>query len=97
MDVALPVKLLDSMAAGRPLVVTPRIETAAIVERTGSGIVTGGDAPADLADGFYRLLRDEKLAHRLGAAAREAAVHEYDWRVVGNRIADEVLRREAGG
>ncbi len=94
MDVALPVKLLDSMAAGRPLVVTPRRETVAIVERAQSGLVTRGDAPADLADAFSQLLGDEALAHRLGAAGRKAAVEQFDWTVVGDRIAHEVLRRE---
>ena len=95
MDVALPVKLLDSMAAGRPLVVTPRRETAAIVERTGTGLITRGDAPADLANSFNHLLSDEALAKRLGATAREVAVREFDWGVVGARIAGEVLQREA--
>jgi glycosyltransferase involved in cell wall biosynthesis len=94
MDVALPVKLLDSMAAGRPLVVTPRLEMAAIVERTGAGLVTTGDTPADLADAFDRLLRDSALAHRLGAAGRDAAVREFDWRVVGDRVATEILDHE---
>jgi glycosyltransferase involved in cell wall biosynthesis len=94
MDVALPVKLLDSMAAGRPLVVTPRRETAAIVERYRSGLVAGGDAPADLADAFERLLRDPTLARRLGAAGRAAAVQDFDWKVVGDRIATEILGRE---
>jgi glycosyltransferase involved in cell wall biosynthesis len=94
MDVALPVKLLDSMAAGRPLVVTPRRETAAIVERYGAGLVTGGDEPADLAVAFERLLGDEVLAQRLGAAGREAALQEFDWKVVGDRIATEILARE---
>jgi glycosyltransferase involved in cell wall biosynthesis len=95
MDVALPVKLLDSMAAGRPLVVTPRRETAAIVERTGTGLITRGDAPADLADSFNQLLSDEALARRLGATAREVAVREFDWGIVGARIAGDVLQREA--
>lgn len=95
MDVALPVKLLDSMAAGRPLVVTPRLETAAIVHRCGAGLVTRGDEPADLAEAFEQLLGDSILARRLGAAGREAAVREFDWRVVGDRIATEILDREA--
>lgn len=94
MDVALPVKLFDSMAAGRPLVVTPRRETRAIVERHGVGIVTAGDRPEDLADGIARLLGDEALARRLGAAARLAAETVYDWPLVADRIADEILRRE---
>jgi glycosyltransferase involved in cell wall biosynthesis len=95
MDVALPVKLFDSMAAGRPLVVTPRRETAVIVKQHGVGLVTGGDDPASIAQACVRLLTDEALARRLGAAARAAAEREYDWPIVGDRIADEILRREA--
>jgi glycosyltransferase involved in cell wall biosynthesis len=94
MDVALPVKLFDSMAAGRPLVVTPRTETRAIVERHGVGIVTAGDGAEDLADGLVRLLGDEALARRFGAAARTAAETLFDWPIVAGRIADEILRRE---
>jgi glycosyltransferase involved in cell wall biosynthesis len=94
MDVALPVKLFDSMAAGRPLVVTPRRETAAIVERSGAGVVAAGDDPASLAAALEPLLRDEALARRIGARAREAAEREFDWPIVGDRIADEILRRE---
>jgi hypothetical protein len=30
----------------------------------------------------------------MGAAGRRAAEETYDWRIVGDRIADEVLRRE---
>lgn len=97
MDVALPVKLFDSMAAGRPLVVTPRTETRAIVDRYGFGIVTSGDRPEDLADGISRLLDDETLAHRLGDIARVTAETVFDWPIVSGRIADEILRREGIG
>jgi hypothetical protein len=93
-DVAMPVKLFDSMAAGRPLVVTPRRETAAMVERYGIGAVAAGDDPASLAAAFEPLLRDDALARRLGATARETAEREFDWPIVGDRIADEVLLRE---
>jgi glycosyltransferase involved in cell wall biosynthesis len=97
MDVALPVKLFDSMAAGRPLLVTPRTETRAIVERHGVGIVTAGDRPEDLAEGLLRLLADDTLARRLGAAARTTAETVFDWPIVAGRIADEILRREGIG
>jgi glycosyltransferase involved in cell wall biosynthesis len=93
-DVALPVKLLDSMAAGRPLLVTPRTEMRRIVEVHGIGLVTAGDRPEDLADGLDRLLADSELAHRLGARARKTAEAEYDWPKVSARIADEILLRE---
>ena len=94
MDVALPVKLFDSLAVGRPLVVTPRTETAAVVERHGVGVVAGGDAVDDLSAAIVELAGDDPRARRLGARAREVAEREFDWRIVGDRIAIEVLRRE---
>jgi glycosyltransferase involved in cell wall biosynthesis len=94
MDVALPVKLFDSLAAGRPLVVTPRRETAAIVEGLDVGVVAGGDAASDLAAAIAGLLADEARTRAAGERARAAAESTFDWRVVGDRIADEVLRRE---
>lgn len=94
MDVALPVKLFDSMAAGRPLVVTPRTETATIVERHGVGVVAPGDGADDLAGAIVGLLGDATNARAMGRRAREVAEREFDWPVVGDRIAAEVLRRE---
>lgn len=94
MDVALPVKLFDSMAAGRPLVVTPRLEMAAVVRRHDAGLVAAGDTADDLADACRRLLDDGPRARRLGEAGREAAMRHYDWPAVGARIAGAVLARE---
>lgn len=94
MDVALPVKLFDSLAAGRPLVVTPRLETARIVKGRGVGRVTAGDRPEDLAEAFVGLLADPAEMRHIGSIAREVAEREFDWRVVSRRIAIEVLARE---
>lgn len=91
-DVALPVKLFDSLAAGRPVVITPRLETAKVVDEAGAGAIAGDD-PRDLADALVTILEDEALARRLGAAARHAAVARYDWPVVGEAIARAVLSR----
>jgi len=96
MDVALPVKLYDSMAAGRPLVVTPRVETRALVEKHDAGVVAAGDEPGDLADALFTVLADPDLARRLGAAARAAAEREFDWEIVGDRLASVILEREGG-
>ena len=94
MDVILPVKLFDCLAAGRPLVVTPRRETVAIVEPNGVGFVSRDDHPASIAEACVRLLADPALARRMGVAARSLAEREFDWPVLGDRIADEILRRE---
>jgi glycosyltransferase involved in cell wall biosynthesis len=93
-DVALPVKLFDSMAAGRPIVVTPRREMVAVVKRFDVGVVAPGDDAASLAEAFASLLNDRRRTHEIGARAREEAERHFDWSVVGDRIADEVLRRE---
>jgi phosphatidylinositol alpha-1,6-mannosyltransferase len=93
MDVALPVKLFDSLAAGRPLIVTPRTETAALVRRHDVGVVTAGDSIDDLARAIADMVGDDARARALGAQARTVAEREFDWSIVGGRIADAILER----
>ncbi len=93
MDGAVPVKLLDSMAAGRPVVVTPRTETRRIVEAAGAGVVAAGDEPDQIAAAIEPILRDAGLAARLGAGGRRAAEHDFDWAIIGRRLAAEVMVR----
>jgi glycosyltransferase involved in cell wall biosynthesis len=93
-DVALPLKLLDSLAAGRPVVVTPRLETRAIVEHHQVGLVTDGDSVEAIADRLRELVVDPARARQIGQHAREVAEEVYEWRVVGDRLADMVLERE---
>ena len=92
MDASTPVKLFDSMSAGRPLAVTPRLETRKIVEACGSGLVAASDSPDDLAEAILKLLRSESLRRELGENARRCAVERYDWRVLSAGLADAILR-----
>lgn len=93
-DATLPVKIFDALAAGRPLVITPRTETRRLVERYGVGISAQGDTAEDLAAAMRPLLVDEAAARRMGAVAREVAERVYDWQHVGDRIATAILERE---
>lgn len=95
-DLALPVKLADYMAAGRPVVVTPRTETAKVVRRFQSGIVAAGDRPEDLAAALLELLSDGERRARMGANGRKAAEEYFDWQVIGEALADELLERASG-
>ena len=95
MDAATPVKLFDSMAAGRPVVVTPRFETARIVSDCRAGVVTASDRLEDLAYALLRLLGDRARVAELGRNARRAAVERYDWRVLSELAADHILGRSA--
>jgi glycosyltransferase involved in cell wall biosynthesis len=92
-DSVAPVKLFDYLAAGRPVVSTPRTETAAILRRHDAGLVSDGDSAAALAAPIVELLEDERRAKAMGAKARSAAEADYDWRVIGERLADEVVAR----
>jgi glycosyltransferase involved in cell wall biosynthesis len=90
LDVATPVKLFDGMAAGRPTVVTPRLEMASVVRGANAGLVAG-DSVDELEASIARLLGDEGERRRLGENARRAAVQDYDWRVISTAVADAVL------
>jgi hypothetical protein len=92
-DVAFPVKLADGMAAGRPIVVTPRVETAAVVRTYEAGVVADGDRPDDLAAALLKVLSDGELRARLGANARKAAEERFDWQVIGTEVAAELIAR----
>lgn len=95
LDVAVPVKLFDGMAAGRPVVVTPRRETVRIVEEAGAGVVAEGDGPDALAEALRAVLEDTASASRMGVAARRAAEERYDWRLLSAGLADRVLAEVA--
>jgi glycosyltransferase involved in cell wall biosynthesis len=90
-DASTPVKLFDSMAAGRPLAVTPRAETRRIVEDARAGLVAASDEVDDLAATIVTLLGSESLRAELGANARRAAVERYDWRVLSGVLAEAIL------
>lgn len=92
-DSVAPIKLFDGFAAGRPTLVTPRVETAEIVLRHEAGVVARGDDPDALAEGLLRLVGDDGPARAMGANARLAAERDYDWRVIGRRLADDLLAR----
>jgi glycosyltransferase involved in cell wall biosynthesis len=92
-DSVAPVKLFDCLAAGRPIVTTPRPETAAIVRDRDAGLVAQGDDAEAIAASLVELLEDEERAKAMGANARAAAERDYDWRVIGERLADQLLAR----
>ena len=92
-DSVAPVKLFDCMAAGRPIVTSPRTEPARIVELAHSGIVARGDAAGDLAEGIAQLLGDASASRNLGANGRSFVVAEHDWTTISARVADALLDR----
>jgi glycosyltransferase involved in cell wall biosynthesis len=75
---ALPTKLFECLAAGRPAVMSARGEAAQLVERSGSGIAVPPEDPDALAEAFRVLHADQRLQARLGAAGRRVATTQFD-------------------
>jgi glycosyltransferase involved in cell wall biosynthesis len=96
-DSVAPIKLFDKLAVGRPIVTTPRIETARIVRTAEAGIVTVDDSAEAMASALVAVLTNQANARRMGANARALVEREYDWKVIGRHLADDVLDRMSVG
>jgi glycosyltransferase involved in cell wall biosynthesis len=70
---ALPTKLLEVMAAGRPVLLAARGEAADVVREAGAGFVVEPGDPAALAAACERLHADRGAALALGRAGRDYA------------------------
>jgi len=70
---ALPVSLLEAMAAGVPAVVTPVGGIPEIVVDGVSGLVVAPGDKAGLQRALQKLLIERRLGAKLGATARESA------------------------
>ncbi|MET0304801.1 MAG: glycosyltransferase family 4 protein [Solirubrobacterales bacterium] len=74
---ALPTKLLEAMAAGRPVVLAARGEAARLVEAEGCGLVVEPEDPRALAAALTTLAGDPARRAAMGAAGRAAAEREF--------------------
>lgn len=89
-DLAVPVRLTDLLALGKPVVSTATAESAAML--AGGIGLTAADEPAALADAISRVLADDDLAARLAAAARAYAEQpEHTWAGRAATIVRELL------
>ncbi|MHB8244182.1 MAG: glycosyltransferase family 4 protein [Acidimicrobiales bacterium] len=80
-----PLKVLEAMAAGLPIVASRLRTVASLLGGTGL-LVEPGDA-GSLATGLDRLLSDRELADRLGSQARRRTIESFKW----DRVADHIL------
>ncbi len=88
-----PLKVVEAMAAGRPVVASRFDPVEAMLAGTGL-LVEAGSATA-LAGAIGELLDDPARAARLGAEARERAVSGFGWDAVVARILAAVPARPA--
>ena len=70
---ALPTKMFEAMAAGRPLIIGARGESAELVRAAGAGLIVEPGDPEALARACVQLHGDRELQLALGSAGRRLA------------------------
>ena len=92
---ALPVSLLEAMAAGLPCIVTDVGDNAHLVEDGVTGVVVSPNEPNSLALSLRGMLTDRKIRLRMGQLARQKAqrfsVDQMVMRIMG--VYDDILSR----
>ncbi len=80
-----PIKVIEYMAAGKPVIVSRIGGMSELIEDGKTGLLFRADDPADLA-AKIRLIRDDPArASRIGAEARRRS-HAFDYAVKGQTI-----------
>jgi len=69
--------VLEAMAAGRPVIVTPEVGVSDLVRETGAGLVVDGSS-ATLGPALQTLTADAMVGDAMGARGR-AAAQRYSW------------------
>jgi glycosyltransferase involved in cell wall biosynthesis len=77
--------VLEAMAAGCPVVVTPEVGSATIVQHSGAGRVVSGD-PQALGTGIASLLAAPDALREMGRRGREAVEANYSWDAVAQQM-----------
>jgi glycosyltransferase involved in cell wall biosynthesis len=80
-----PLKIMEYMSVGRPIVSTSLEWVTEILENDKTALLVPQTDPRSLAEPVVRLLEDKVLAERLGANARKKAVEELSWAQVAAR------------
>jgi glycosyltransferase involved in cell wall biosynthesis len=88
-----PLKLLNAMAAGKPIVCFAGAAKG-VAHLREAFVVPDHDVDA-MGRGIVTLLRDRELAEHLGANARQTILQEFDWEILCTEIQD-VYRRVLG-
>jgi len=74
-----PIKFLEMMAAGLPLVATDVPRWRDLVSRYDCGILVDAADPSAIAQAIGRLLADPQAAEAMGRRGREAVLRDHEW------------------
>lgn len=77
--------VLEAMAVGCPVAVTPEVGAADIVQQYGSGLVIDGD-PATFGKGMRNMLENPDELVRMGRRGRKAVEEHFTWGAVAKQM-----------
>jgi glycosyltransferase involved in cell wall biosynthesis len=77
--------VLEAMRRAIPVVVTPEVGAAHVIEESGGGLVVAGD-PEPLAAALRHLLADPSLAQSMGQAGQRHVIAHYTWPQIAGRM-----------
>ena len=77
--------ILEAMQRGVPVVLTPEVGAAEIVQECGGGLVVSGD-PEPLGTAISRLIADPSFARAMGAAGQKHILEHYTWNQMAARM-----------
>jgi len=83
---ASPLKVLEYLAAGLPVVASGASQLEHLLDHGERGLLCAPDDPGALAVLIERLAGDERLRHRLGAAGRRHVLTHHTWDQVAGRV-----------
>jgi glycosyltransferase involved in cell wall biosynthesis len=87
-----PTKLFEYMGLGKPIVASDLEQIGEVIEHERTGLLCPPGDVAAAAAAVVRLVGDEALRNRLGAAALEAARTTYSWDAHARRILEAAAR-----
>jgi glycosyltransferase involved in cell wall biosynthesis len=77
--------VIEAMAAGRPVVVTPEVGLAPAVSAIGAGLVAEGDA-VELGGAITFLVNDAERRLDMGARGKSAVINRFSWAAVAGQM-----------
>jgi len=78
------IAVCEYMACGKPIV-KPRGRVVDMLEHLESGFLTKDHTPRSFAEGIIEMLRNRRLAAKLGNNARRIAVEKHDWEFLADK------------